>query len=293
MNMAFSSQRIIRVLLSVALFQLFRIDISAAEPSLAIVDAGIQQSDNDAFAPSDYEFLPADPLYVVFGIKGFGTKTDATTEARSISLTWSVSVVDKDDVPLAPAQTGEIKTDLSPEDKKWSPRRRAEFSLPQLVCAGRYRVHIGVKDLLNNTEASKDVEFSIGGQKVETSGTVNAQQIRFSREGGGPDLQIAAYRPGDTIFTSFDIAGFSQTQEHQYRVSYRFDVLGPDQKFFVKQSEAVELSAAPFYPAKFVPVNFAITTQPSSARGQYTLVLTVQDEVSNQTSTARRTFTLE
>jgi hypothetical protein len=293
MNKVFSSRRIVRVLLSVALSPLFRIDISAAEPSLAIVDAGLQQSDNGAFAPSDYEFQPADPLYVVFGVKGFGTKTDETTDTRSISLTWSISLVDKDDVPLAPAQSGEIKTDLSAEDRKWTPKRRAEFSLPQLVGAGRYRVHITVKDLLSNTEASKDLELLIGGQKIETSTTVNAQQIRFSREEGGPDLQVAAYRPGDTIFTSFDITGFSQTQEHRYRVSYRFDVLGPDQKFFVKQPEAVELSAAPFYPAKFVPVNFAITTPASSARGEYTVVLTVQDEVSNQKSIAKRTFTLE
>jgi hypothetical protein len=282
-----------RAFLTVALLLLFRIDSSAAEPALAIVNASIQQSDNGAVAPADYEFLPGDPLYVVFEVSGFGVKADEEKDTRSISLSWAIRVADQDDVPLAPAQEGEIKTGLSAEDKKWLPKRRAEFSLPQLVSAGRYRVHITVKDLLSNTEDRKELTFAIGGRKVEPSQNVGPQQVRFSREEGGPDLEVAAYRPGDTVFVNFDIAGFAQTPEHQYRVTYRFDILGPDRKVFVNQPQAVELSAAPFYPAKFLPVNFSIVAPSGSARGEYTLVLTIRDEISKQSSVTKRSFTLE
>jgi hypothetical protein len=275
------------------LLLLFPIDSSASEPAFSIVNASIQQSDNGAVAPSDYEFLPGDPLYVVFEISGFGVKADEEKDTKSISLTWAIRVTDQDDVLLAPAQEGEIKTGLSAEDKKWLPKRRAEFALPQLLSAGKYRVHITAKDLLSNTETAKDLTFAIGGHKVEPSRSIGPQQLRFSREEGGPALEVAAFRPGDTIFTSFDITGFAQTAEHQYRVTYRFDVFGPDRKAFVKQPQAVELSAAPFYPAKFLPVNFSILAPSESPRGEYTLVLTITDEISKQSSETKSTLTLE
>lgn len=277
----------------IALLLIFRTGSRASDPALAVVNAGVAQEDNGAFAAGDYRFQPGDPLYVVFEIAGFQVKTDEEKDTRSISLTWEVTVMDRDNVPLAPAQNGEIKTGLSSEDKKWLPKRRAEFSLPELISAGEYRVHIVTKDLLSNTEAVKDIPFLIGGRTVEPSQTVGAQRIQFSREEGGPQLELPAYRPGDAIFLSFDITGFSETPEHEYRVSYRFDVLSPDGKMFVHQPQPVEVSARSFYPARFVPVNFAITTPGGSARGAYTVVLTITDEVANRTSNAKCTFTLE
>ena len=293
MNMLYPNRRLVRGCLAALLLLLFRIQISAAEPVLAVVNAGVAQEDNGALAAHNYQFVPGDPLYVVFEIAGFGVKTDEEKDARSISLTWEVSMLDQDNVPLAPTQSGEIKTGLSSEDKKWLPKRRAEFSLPQLVSAGEYRVHIAVKDLSNQTEAAKDILFSIGGHKVAPARSVGVQRVALSREEGGPDLEIPAYRPGDTVFVSFEIVGFSQTADHQYRVRYRFDVLAPDGKVFVKQAEAVELSASSFYPAKFVPANFAVTAPSGSARGEYTVVLTVSDDVSKQSSVTKGAFTLE
>jgi hypothetical protein len=279
--------------LGLALLLLFRIDSRAAESALEIVNSSIQQSDNGAVAPADYEFLPGDPLYLVFEIRGFDVKTDDEKDTRSISLVWTARIVDQDDVPLAPAQEGEIKTGLSAEDKKWLPKRRAEFAIPQLVSAGKYHVRITAKDLLSNTEAVKDLTFSIGGHRVEPSQSVGPQRLRFSREEGGPALDVPAFRPGDTVFVSFDVTGFAQTPDHRYRVAYRFEVLGPDRKAFVSQPQALEMSDAPFYPAKFLPVNFSIMTPSGSARGEYILVLTVKDEISDQSSVTKHSFTLE
>ncbi len=279
--------------LAAALLLLFRSDISASPSALDVVNAGIQSADNEALVAHDYEFLPGDSLHVVFEIAGFGKKVDDEKDTRSISLSWEVSIKDRDGVPLAPPQNGEIKTALSPEDKKWLPKRRAEFALPRLVSAGEYQVHIAVKDLLNNAEAAKDLSFLIGGHKVEPTPSISLQDFKFSREEGGQSLEIPAYRPGDSIYLSFDLAGFAETDQHEYRITYRFEVSRPDGKEFVKSPEAVGLTDKPFYPAKFVPVNFSIETPASSLRGEYTVVLHATDEVSHQTSTITKKFTLE
>ena len=280
--------------MAAALLLLFRIGLSAGvEPALAVVHASVAQEDNGARAPGDYKFLPGEPLFVVFEIAGFQVKHDEEKDTRAISLSWEVSVRDRENVPLAPAQGGEIKTGLSSEDKKWLPKRRAEFSLPQQIGAGEYRVHIVTKDLLSNTEAVKDIPFRIGGREVAPSPGLRVERLKFSREEGGPDLQTPAYRPGDAIFLAFDIVGFSQAPEGEYHVSYRFQVLSPNGKVFVNQPQAVELSAKSFYPARFVPVNFSITAPGASARGEYTVLLSIKDEVSNQSSEAKYSFSLE
>ena len=279
--------------LAVALSLLFRIDLSAQPSALAVVNAGVQVADNEALAPHDYEFLPGDPLYVVFEIAGFSKKTDEEKDTRSIALTWNVKVQDGDGTLLAPPQGGEIKTGLSPEDKKWLPKRRAEFTLPRFVSAGEYRVEIAVDDALNNTHVMKELTFLIGGLKLEPTRSVAIEHVRFSRQDGGPQLQLPAYRPGDSVYLSFDIIGFALRDSHEYRVSYRFDVLRPDGKIYVKQPEPVELNDKTFYPAKFAPVNFSIETLADSPRGDYTVVLNVTDEVSGQTAVLKKTFTLE
>lgn len=289
MNMYFLA----RGCLPLALLLLFRTGISGAADTLAVVNAGIEQEDNGALAPHDYRFLPGDPLYVVFEMAGFHVNYNEEKDTRNISLTWEVSVADEAGVPLAPPQGGNIKTGLSAEDKKWLPKRRAQFDLPRLIVAGKYHVHIAVKDLLGNTEAAKDLPFLIGGRNVERTSTLGAQDIQFARSDGGPPLSLPAYQAGDSIFLRFDITGFANSPTHEYRVGYRFDVLGPDGKAFVHQPEPVFLSGNSFYPAQFVPVNFAIDTPAKSARGQYTVVLNITDELSNQSSTAKCEFTIE
>ncbi len=284
---------VLRACFTTALLLLFRTSLPAADAALKVVNAGVQAQDNEALAPSDYKFLPGDALYVVFATQGFRIEVNEEKDTRFISLAWEISVLDQEDVLLAPAQKGEIKTSLSAEDKKWMPKRRAEFSLPSSVTAGQYRVHIVIKDLLAGAEAVKDLSFLIGGVSIEPSATVNIQRVKLAREEDGPNLEIAAYRPGATIYISFDIAGFSQTATREYRVSYRFEVFGPDGKSFVHQSEAAELSAASFYPAKFVLVNFSLSTPAGSARGNYSVLVTATDEISKQSSESRFRFTIE
>lgn len=275
------------------LFLLFRTAVTGTEPSLVIASAGVQSAEDAPNVAGDYKFLPGETLYASFQVAGFKVNTSEEKNVRSIALAWEVSARDADNVLLAEPESGEIKTDLSPEDKNWSPKRRVSFALPSFVAAGEYHLHVVVKDLDANVEASKDLPFLIGGTRVNPTDGVQVQHLRFSRSENGPALELPAYRPGDPVFVSFDMAGFSNTTEHEHALAYGISVLRPDGKPFLDQPNAGELRASSFYPAKFMPGNFQITTTPSSARGTYVLILTVKDLIAGRTSVTKQSFTLE
>jgi hypothetical protein len=270
--------------------------LSAAESSLAIANAGMQSAEDSAFVAADYKFLPGEPIYATFEVGGF--KVDVKDNGqdnpvRSISLRWEVTVLDAENIPLTEPAAGEIKTELSPEDKNWAPKRRVSFSLPSFVAAGEFHLHIVVKDLLGNVETSKDLPFEIGGTRIQPTKEIEVEHLRFSRKENGPALDVAAFRPGDPIFVHFDIVGFSNAAQNEYHLSYGVTVLRPDGKPFLENPDAAQLTSSPFYPAKFIPANVEITTSPSNARGAYVLIVTVRDLIANRTTVTKQSFSLE
>ncbi len=269
--------------------------LCAAEPTLAILDAGLESSEDAPFIPSDYRFYPGDYLYFRFQVAGFAIQTDEKTEVRKISLTYEITPQDANGVPLTAPISGDIKDDLNPEDKNWTPKRRASFLLPSFVASGNFRLHLVVKDLLGKTEASRDFPFRMGGVTIVPSSSVTVENFRFFRkEDDQESLDVPAYAPGDTIYARFDMAGYqTNAPENQYHLTYGLTVFGPDGKPFIEQLNAAELSAGSFYPAQFVPGNISLTTTRTSAKGGYVIVLTVRDLVANRTYQTKRSFTLE
>jgi len=268
--------------------------LHGAEPTLAILGAGVQRSEDAPFVSTDYQFMPGDFVYVAFQISGFGVKTDEEKNERAISLAYSLSMVDEKNTPLAEPVSGEIKADLSAEDKNWTPKRRASFMVPSFVAAGDFRVHLAVNDRIAKSEATADVPFRIGGVALTRADTLTIQNFAFSRDENRQNaLKVAAYRPGDTVYINFDIAGFRFAAGNKYHVAYGVKVLRPDGKPFLDQPNAAQVESSSFYPAQFVPGDLSVLTSSGSAKGEYVVVVTVQDLAANQTATERQAFTLE
>jgi len=256
----------------------------------------MQSAEDAPFVAPDYKFLPGESIYATFQVAGF--KVDVKDDGqdnpvRSISLRWEASVLDADNIPLTEPVSGEVKAELSPEDKHWAPKRRASFSLPAFVAAGEFHCHVVVKDLLANVETSKDLPFEIGGTRIQPSKEIQVQHLQFARTENGVPLELAAFRPGDPIYVHFDIVGFSNAAQNEYRLSYGVTILRPDGKPFLENPNAAQLTSSPFYPAKFVPANVEITTSPSNARGAYVLIVTVRDLIADRTAITKQSFTLE
>ena len=266
----------------------------AAETPLAVVDAGVEQSEDAPFAGRDYQFLPGDYLYFSFEIAGFSIRSEQRDEVHKIALTYDVTAQDANGIALAAPSSGEIRTEISPEDKHWMPKRRASFLLPSFVAAGQYRVHVHVKDLVSNSDIAQDFPFRMGGTEIQPSPSISVQNFRFLRNPNDREpLEVAAYNPGDTVYTRFAMAGFKIGPQNHYHLSYGVTVLRPDGKPYLDQPKAAELQAASFYPAQFLPGVIDVKTTADSARGEYVLVLTVHDLLGNTSSQIKRAFSIE
>jgi hypothetical protein len=266
----------------------------AAESSLAVVDAGIGRSEDAPFVSPEYGFQAGDYLYFRFQISGFAIKTVESPVVRNIALQYEITPLDSQNVALTPPVSGSIETELNPEDKNWTPKRRVSFLLPSYVARGAYHLHVLVKDLIGHSEVERDFPFRMGGVTIAPAPFINVQNFLFFRKEDDHDsLDVPAYSPGDTVFARFDMSGYQLAAGNTYRLAYGVVVLRPDGKPYLQQPSAAELSAGSFYPAAFVPGTLNVTTDRSSARGVYTIVLTVRDLVSARTFELKRAFSLE
>lgn len=267
---------------------------TAANSSLAIVDAGVQESEDSPFAPSDYRFLPGDYVYFTFQITGFEIRSLNRGEVRKISLNYDVRPEDANGIPLTASSSGSIETELSPEDKHWTPKRRASFLLPSFIGAGDFHIHVVVKDAIAKTEISKDFAFRVGGLEVKRTNSIEIETFQFFRnENDDQPLDLAAYAPGDTVYARFEMVGFKTGPQNGYHLSYGVTVLGPDGKPFLQAPHAAELADATFYPAQYLPGALSITTSSSSTRGEYIAILTVRDLIANTNYEIKKAFSLE
>ncbi len=282
----------VAVLLALLLF--FPPRVFAVDRSLAIVEAGVERSEDAPFVSPDYRFFPGDFLYFTFQIAGFAINSDEQNEVRTISLTYEITPLDAGGAPLCPPSSGKIATELNPQDKNWMPKRRISFLIPSFVAAGDFHIHAVVKDLIAETETSKDFPFHIGGVEIQPSSTIAIENFHFFRgENDGEPLEVPAYRPGDTVYARFDMAGYQLGPENEYHLAYGLTVLRPDGKPFIQQPNAAELHTNSFYPARFVPGTLNLITPPDALHGEYVVVLTVRDLIGNQTRESRQAFSIE
>lgn len=264
----------------------------AAELTLSIVQAGIQTSEDAPFAPKNYEFLPGEYLHFTFTI--FGYQTEKTADTIRLHLEYTVDVEDSTGVQLTPPESGTIQDELHPQDSDWLPKRRLSFQLPSQVAAGSFTLQVTVKDLVAKTEIKKAFSFRIGGRKLQASDTLDVQNFHFYRDESEKEpLDVVAYRPGDTIWARYDIVGFKTDAKHAYKVNYALTVYRPDGTVFLSAPKAGEQSSADFYAAQFIPGVLNLTTTADTPHAEYTIVLTVQDEIGKQTFEHKYPFRLE
>ena len=290
---AIQSPVVALVLLSIVFSQ----NISPFQPvdhNLAILDAGIQRSEDAPFVSSDFQFLPGDYLYCRFQVSGYAIETDPKNDIRKLSLSYEITPRDSKGVALTPPVSGTIADELSSEDKNWTPKRRASFLLPSFVAAGDFSLHIVVKDLVAKNSTDLDLPFHIGGVHIVPSAGITVQNFEFLRNEDDKDpVEVPAYSPGDTVFARFDMSGFEFGPENKYHLAYGVVVLRPDGKPYLEQPSAAELVDSSFYPAQFLSGNVNVITAKNSARGQYLVILTARDVLSKRSYELKRTFTLE
>ncbi len=286
--------RVALVIIVTALGLFSRSSRAAPEPSLAVINAGVSSSEDAPFVSGDYRFLPGDYLYFTFEIAGFAVHSENQGESRKISLQYEVLIQDSDGHDLTAPVSDEIRTELSPEDKNWVPKRRASFLLPSFLSFGPFRVRAVVKDLFAKTETSRDFPFLVGGVKIQPAAAITVENFRFLRNQNDTEpLSVPAYSPGDTVYARFEMTGFRNGPGNEHHVAYGVTVLGPDGKAFIHDPNAADLEAGSFYPAQFIPGNIALNIGKNNPHGEYIVVLAVRDLLAHQEFEMKQAFSIE
>ncbi len=175
-----------------------------ADDSLAVIEAGVQSSEDAPFVQADYRFQAGEFVYTTFQIAGFQAKRATEEQPRKVAMTYKVTPEDANGVALCPPVSDKIEEELNAEDKNWTPKRRVSFLIPSFVAAGQFQIHIVVNDLIGKAETSKVVPFRIGGIAVARNGMLSVQDFQFfRRENDRQPAEVPAYSAGDSVFVRF------------------------------------------------------------------------------------------
>lgn len=255
---------------------------------LSIVNVALHQFEDGPPILSGHQFIPGETVFFSMQVQAYQVTPD-----RKVRLSYRIEASDSDGTLLAEIQAGKVETDLSDMDKDWLPRIRHSVLVPPHALPGEFRIGAWVKDENSGREAKAEASFMVQGRQVETSGSLALRNFRFLRGEESEALLAAAYRPGDTLWARFDITGFKAGEKNRIRVVYGISIMSPSGKVLFSEPQAAIDEEAPFYPKRYVPGIASLNVQPKTAPGQYTLVVTVSDEVGEQTAVGHFIFRVE
>ena len=265
--------------------------LPAQEPakSLAIANASVQQYEDGSPLPADYAFVPGETVFLSFQVRGYQTSPD-----EQVRLSYRIEALDSDKIPVVQTESGKLDATVTDMDKDWLPKVRHTVLVPPYAPPGQYRISVWVKDEVSGREATGSVEFKVGGRAVERSDTLTIRNFRFLRnEGDQAPLKPAAYRGGETLWARFDVTGFKIGEANRIQVAYGLSIVAPSGKTMFTEAQAAEEKDAPFYPKRYFAGIVSLNVQPKTTPGEYTLVISVRDEVGGQTYESRQPFRID
>jgi len=263
-----------------------------AEKKLAIIRGQFAQSEDGPPVPSDYQFLPGEAVY--FSCLTEGYKKVQKDDKMQVYLTYQVEVQDSRGVLLQTPQDGKLLTTVSAEDKDWLPKIREMLAVPPLADSGEYQLIVKVKDELAAATVESRARFFVKGRDVAPSDTLVVRSFRFLRgENDEKPLQVAAYRPGDMVWARFDMTGYKLAEHNQFDIEYGLTVLSADGSVQYSEPQAATSKEQPFYPQRYQPGVLSLNLAKDQPLGEYTIVLTVRDNLGQQSYETRQKFSVE
>jgi hypothetical protein len=263
-----------------------------AEKKLAIVRTAFAQTEDGPPVASDYEFLPGETVFLSCQTEGY--KKADKDDKTEVYLTYLVESRDSRGLLLQPAQDGKIQTTVSPEDKDWLPKIREMITVPPFADSGEYQVTVKVKDELGAATTESRARFFVKGREVAPSETLIVRNFHFLRgEDDEKPLQLAAYRPGDSVWARFDMTGYKLGERNVLDIEYGLTVLAADGSVAYSEPRAATAKDQSFYPQRYQPGVLNLNLAKDQPRGDYTIVLAVRDNLGQQSYETRQKFSVE
>lgn len=263
--------------------------LCAADTRLAIVQVSFHQFDGGPPLPRDNQFFPGEMVFLTLNVAGF-----KPTEEGKIHLRYEIQAFDPEGKPIAPAVSNAIATELAPEDKKWMPKIRWEALVPSTAPSGDYRVKIKISDEIAKTQGDQEATFRVKGRQLEPSDTLTLRDFRFYRgEDDAKPLEQPSYRPGDQVWGRFEILGYKMAANNRLDVEYGIRVNAWDGKMFFDAPQAAVSREESYYPKRFVSGVLNLNLGKDMKPGEYTITVSLRDNIGNQTSESRQVFRIE
>ena len=279
----------LRAALATALSCVAVVWASAPPKPLAILRPALHQYEDGPPVAPGTGFSTGESVFLSFLVSGY-----QVSEESQVNLVCHIEALDPQGVPLVEVIRREVRTAVSPEDKDWTPIVRQSFVIPPLAPPGEYRILMAVEDRLASQEVKAELRFPVRGRQVAPSDTLVARNVRFLRgEDDLQPLQPPVYRPGNAVWVRFDIVGYKLGEKNRLQVSYGVSVLSPSGKTMYSEPQAAVEQGQSFYPKRYLPGTFSLNLSNNVRPGAYTILLTLRDEIGNQTVESRHEFTVE
>jgi hypothetical protein len=260
-----------------------------AEKKFAIVRLAFAQTEDGPGLASTYQFIAGESVFFSCLVDGY-TKSDK----NEIFLTYQIQAKDARGILLQPASTDKIEASLAPEDKDWRPKLRDTIVIPPLADSGEYQVTVSVRDERSHADVEARATFQVHGREVAPSDSLVVRDFRFTRsEDDTKPLQVAAYRPGDSLWARFVMTGYKLGDKNQFDIEYGLSVLSADGAVAYTEPHAAAQKDQPFYPQRYQPGVLNLNFPKDQKLGEYTIVLTVRDNLAGQTYETRQKFSVE
>jgi hypothetical protein len=259
---------------------------------IAIDRLTLHQFEDGPILDSGYMFVPGETAYLSCRLTGY--HVEKTENAQQVKLAWQTRVTDPSGVLIEQEKAGRIEERVLPQDKNWMPKFLVDFVVPAFAPSGVYHVSVRVSDALADAEASQELTFHVQGHNFEPSEALATRNFHFFRGESDPAYMISPiYHPGEMLWARFDIIGFKFADRNRFSVDYGLAVLNGDGEQLFAQPDAAADSQESFYPQRYVPGVLSLNLDANVAKGDYILVVTVQDKIGNQSFALRQPFQVQ
>jgi len=262
---------------------------SKSEQKLEIARAVFAQTEDGPAVATGTEFVPSDSAFFSCLVEGY-----SKSDIDEIALTYRIEAKDPQGILLQPPTIGKVEAKLAPEDKDWKPKLRAAIVVPPMISSGEMQVSVSVKDERTGATAESHVKFTVTGRDIPPSDSLAVGGFRFLRGEDDPKpLKVPAYRPGDTLWARFYMTGYKLGKNNEFDIQYGVTVLRSDGTTAYSEPNAASLKNQPFYPQRYQPGELSLNFAKDQALGEYTIVVSVKDNIGGQTVESRQKFSVE
>jgi len=274
-----------------AIFVLTVLPVPVVTAQFMIVQPVVAQYDGGPSIAAGSAFGSGESIFLSFDLAGFKPEGD---EDLRLKLSWDCQAFDSDGRPYAPLQKGDVRVNLAPEDKKWRPRVRVELALPQALSAGTGEIRLTAVDHVGGGKATLQVPIRTRGLNLAGVEKLTPLRFRFLRsEDAFEALNVPSYSQGDMVWGRFEIAGYKLGEDNAFGVRYGLEVQRANGESLFKQDEAANETGKSYYPRRYVTGTLSLQLTKELAKGEYTIVLRIQDDIGKQQSETRHSFRVE